>query len=136
MANPEGKLTPEQYAILQVLWKCSETGATVAELWDQIIEQRSVARTTVLKQVQRLEKRGWVRRLPAEGVTRYAAAIDREVAARMLAGAFVNDFFDGSVSEFVMSLLGTSKLKAGQVRRLRKLLDEHAAQRRSKGKPS
>ena len=41
-----------------------------------------------------------------------------------MAGDFVQTFFDGSAANLVMSLLGTSKLDADEIRRLRDVLDQ------------
>ena len=42
---------------------------TVAEIWQAIGASRAIGRTTVLNQVDRLEKRGWLRRVAGEGAT-------------------------------------------------------------------
>jgi len=52
----------------------------------------------------------------------YLAALSREETAASLASGFVNDFFAGSASNLVMSLLGSKRLKAGEIGRLRDLL--------------
>src|SRR5688572_17327709 len=96
--NPEGKLTPVQHEILEVVWAVPNTGATVTEIWETIAVKRSVTRNTVLNLVDRLEKRGWLKRRKSPGGFRYAAGIDRPTAVRMMAEGFVDDFFGGSAS--------------------------------------
>ena len=128
MSDPEGKLTAVQHQIMQVLWRCSQSGATASEIWQNICAEREVGRTTVLKQIQRLEQRRWLRRRPEGGVARYVAVLDQQQTAKMLAAEFVDDFFDGSLCDLVMSVLGSRDLRATDVRRLRQLLDDHAAQ--------
>jgi predicted transcriptional regulator len=127
---PEGTLTPAQYEILDVVWQAGEEGATVAQVWHTISESRRVTRTTILNLVDRLEKRGWLKRRDAEGGARYSAAVTRDRTSATLAGDFVQTFFDGSTANLVMSLLGTSKLNAAEIRRLREILD------RAPNKPS
>lgn len=121
---PEGTLTPAQYEILNVVWDVGPDGATVAEIWHVISESRSVARTTILNLVDRLEKRGWLKRRDAEGGARYTAAVSRDRTSAALADDFVDTFFDGSAANLVMSLLGTSKLDADEIRRLRDVLNQ------------
>jgi len=134
MSEPEGKLTPVQYQIMQLVWSCDERGLTVAEIWEKVSQHRDVGRTTVLKSIQRLEARRWLRRAARSGVARYVAAVDHDETARTLASGFVDDFFDGSLSDLVLSLLGSRKIKPDEVNRLRQLLDEHAARRSSRRK--
>jgi len=136
MAAPQGKLTAVQHQIMQVVWQRGEQGATAGEIWQAACAARAVGRTTVLKQIQRLEDRQWLRRIPADGVVRYVAALERDETARILAAEFVDSFFGGSVSELVLSVLDARGLAANDVQRLRQLLDDHAARRGSRRKPS
>jgi len=101
---------------MQVLWESGDPGATASEIWQMVCADRAVGRTTVLKQIQRLEDRQWLRRIPGEGVVRYVAALDREQTARMLAAEFVDSFFGGSLSELVLSVLDARDITAGDWR--------------------
>lgn len=121
---PEGTLTPAQYEIMDAVWQAGDSGTTVAEIWRTISAARSVTRTTILNLVDRLEKRAWLKRRDAEGGVRYTAAVSRDRTSTALAGEFVQQFFDGSTANLVMSLLGTSKLNADEIRRLREILDK------------
>jgi BlaI family transcriptional regulator, penicillinase repressor len=136
MPSPRGKLTAVQHQIMQVLWQSGEHGATASEIWQAVCAQRAVGRTTVLKQIQRLEDRHWLRRLSGEGVARYLAALERDETARMLAAEFVDSFFGGSLSELVLSVLDARGIAAGDVQRLRELLKEHAARGKPRRRPS
>ena len=99
---------------------------TVAEIWQAIAESRTIGRTTVLNQVDRLEKRGWLRRLPGDGSTRFHAALSKDEASRQLVAGFVSDYFDGSSADLVSALLGSEArtLTRREVDRLRKLLEQ------------
>lgn len=132
MADPEGTLTAAQHEILEVVWQSPNNGATVTEIWQAIGEYREVTRTTVLNQVDRLEKRGWLRRKKHRDGFRYVATRSRDQVSRGLAEEFVNSFFGGSASELVMSLLGSKKLKPSEIERLRGLLDSGPSKRKPK----
>ncbi len=120
--QPDAALTAVQFEIVQVVWDAPQ-GATVAEIWEAISKGRDVARTTVLNLVRRLDKRGWLKRRKRDGVYRYVATIDRETATANAATKFVDEFFGGSATELVMSLLGTKQISKSEVNELRKLLD-------------
>lgn len=132
MANVEGTLTAAQYQILEVIWNGSKAGATVTEIWEEICEQREVTRTTVLNQVDRLEKRGWLRRKKHDDGFRYVATQSREQASREITEEFVDSYFAGSASDLLMSLLGTKKLKPAEISRLRDLLNSKSSNRKTK----
>lgn len=123
MPLPEGNLTRAQHEIMEVVWSAGRVGATVAEIWNAVSLNRQVARTTVLNLVDRLEKRGWLKRRQRKGIFHYTAAATRENTATLLAGDFVNDFFGGSATDLMMSLLGSKRLNSEEIERLRRLLD-------------
>ena len=132
MTDPEGSLTAVQHEILEVIWNGPKAGVTVAEIWRAIETRRSVTRTTILNQVDRLEKRGWLKRHEHQDGFRYLATRSRQQAASSLASEFVDSFFGGSASDLVMSLLGARKLGPDEIEKLRELLES----RSSKRKPS
>lgn len=130
MTNAEGTLTAAQYQILEVIWNGTDAGVTVTQIWQEICRQREVTRTTVLNQVDRLEKRGWLQRKKHEDGYRYVATQSREQAAREITAEFIDSYFAGSASDLLMSLLGTKKLKPAEIARLRKLLNSNSSDRK------
>lgn len=134
MADPEGKLTPVQHEIMETVWSAAEEGLTVSEIRDEIASSREVARTTVLNLVDRLEKRGWLTRREQKGANRFVAAVPRDQTVQNLAEDFVDDFFGGSASELVMSLLGSKRLKKADVEQLRGVLDERLSESKRRKK--
>ena len=132
MTDVEGNLTATQYEILEVVWNHGGHGASVAEIWRAILNRRSVGRTTVLNLVDRLEKRGWLVRRDGQRPVRYVAARDRSRTNSLLAGSFVDDFFGGSASGLVMSLLGAERLSHEEIEHLRSVLDQAKTVRSAK----
>ena len=126
---PDGSLTPAQYEILEIVWDAGRQGATIAEIWQAISESKDVARTTILNLVDRLEKRGWLIRREGAGANRFAAGVTRKKASALLAHDFVDAFFGGSTSDLVMSLLGSRRVNADELQRLRELIDAKAPDR-------
>ncbi len=131
MKKLKGTLTPAQHEIMRVVWKADGAGATVAEIWKAIAAGREVSRTTILNLVDRLEKRGWLRRIDGDASYRYLPAMGHEETAVRLAEEFVDGFFGGSAANMVSSLIGSEKIAADDVKRLRAILDE--ADRQKKG---
>jgi BlaI family penicillinase repressor len=121
---PEGKLTPVQFEIMQLIWNSPE-GLTIGEIWETIRGVREVSRTTVLNLVDRLEKRAWLTRRKEEGVFRYTAGIERQLAESQLAADFVEEFFAGSAANLVMSLLGSRRISASDIQRLKQIIDHN-----------
>lgn len=125
--EPDGPLTKAQLEILDLAWRAGEAGATVNEVWTALAARRTLARTTVLTMVTRLERRGWlvkVRRKAADRATRYRATADAAEAARRIARDFTAEFFGGSATELVRSLLGGEQVTRESIDSLRSLLDQ------------
>ncbi len=134
MPAPEGKLTPIQFELMQLVWN-SAHGMTIGEIWDAIRTGREVSRTTALNLVDRLEKRGWLKRRKDQGVFRYTAAVERPSVEAQLAADFVEEFFDGSAANLMMSLLGSRRLSKVDIERLKQLINEkETGSIRTKGK--
>ena len=135
MPNPKGTLTGPQFEILQTLWEDEAVGMTVGEIWDSIRVNRDVSRTTILNLVDRLEKRHWLVREKVDGVYRYKPAVERGQTEQMLANDFVGEYFGGSPSNFILSLLGSNGVSKDEVRKVKKLLDEATGSKSKKAKP-
>src|SRR5262245_58154820 len=136
MPTPKGSLTAAQYEIMAAVWEAGDAGISVADIWQTIATARTIGRTTVLNQVDRLEKRGWLKRLAGDGATRFRATLSKEDASQQLVAGFVSDYFQGSTIDLVSALLGNDAcaLTKKDVDRLRKLLDQ-ARRRRGEEQP-
>ena len=135
MAQPAGSLTGTQLEIMEAIWAAGKEGRTVAEIWQQLSGSRKLARTTVLTMVVRLEARGWLHRKGDTNGYRYFATRGKNQATGRIAVRFVDEFFGGSATELVMSLLGTKKIKPQEVENLRRLLNEADKNRRADDEP-
>ncbi len=74
--------------------------------------------------VDRLAKRAWLKRRKDQGVYRYAAAVPRPSAEAQLAAEFLEEFFDGSAANLVMSLLGSQRISQSDIKRLKRMIHE------------
>lgn len=123
MANLE-PLTAVQLEILQAVWELGDHGGPAPAIWQQVAKGRDLARTTVLTQVQRLHKKGWLKRRESSGAVIFTAVCDRATAEQKLARRFVADFFAGSAAGLVKSLLGSGKVDKQELQRLKQVLDD------------
>ena len=87
---------------------------------------RSVTRTTVINFIGRLHRRGWLRRAKVDNSFRYVATVTPERVSELVASDVVDDFFGGSTSKLVMSLLRSKRLEPAEIQRLRGLIDSLA----------
>jgi BlaI family penicillinase repressor len=128
----KGRLSPAQYEILQAIWEVGPPGATRMQIWERIAQHRKVVRTTIVNLVDRLEARGWLKRIEQEGSLLFWPTAARDKVEADMAEDFVKSFFGGSASHLVMSLLGRQQITPEEVERLREVYNEAAAKRAKK----
>jgi predicted transcriptional regulator len=127
--NPEKlpALSEAQLEIMHVVWEGGEV--TVTDVWNVLAGRRAVARNTVLTLMDRLEKKGWLRRR-ADGQTHYySAAAPREDTLRQVVGRLVDAAFAGSAEGLVLALLEGRGVSDEEARRIRKLIDDARGRR-------
>ncbi len=129
--SPTARLTPVQFEIMQAVWD-SPCGASVAEVWQVISRARKVTRTTVLNLVARLEQRHWLKRSKGDGPIRYVATTDHDTASSNVAVKFVKEFFGGSATDLVMSLIDANDISKSELDDLRRLIERARAKSGSK----
>jgi len=134
MQNPEGRLSPAQYEILEAIWDVGPPGATGMQVWERISKKRKVVRTTTINLVNRLEARSWLSGDDTQGSILFWPTLPREKIEADVAEDFVECFFGGSASQLIMSLFGREKISPEEVERLRKGYDEKSAKKKS-GRP-
>jgi BlaI family transcriptional regulator, penicillinase repressor len=106
-----------EIAVLQFVWR--EQPCTERHIWDLVRQQRDVARTTVLKTMQRLEAKGVLIRVAATGPVQYRAAIEQNRLLPELVGRFVEQTLGGSYGPLVAFLADNGKLSSKDLTALR-----------------
>jgi BlaI family transcriptional regulator, penicillinase repressor len=94
---------------------------TERQITDVIQQERSLARTTVLKTIQRLEAKGLLARLPGKGPVQFRASLPERHVLRALIGRFVEGVLGGSAEPLVAYLAGSEKLSAKDLEMLRSI---------------
>lgn len=116
-------LSETQWEVMRAVWDLGE--GTVSEVWGRLNERRPLARNTVLTQMERLVRKGWlVRQTPAEGAHRYRAAQSAEETRQEHLRRWLETAFEGAADQLVLSLLETESLSEDAVRRIRELIDD------------
>ena len=124
MPEPEGRLSPAQYEILEAIWEVGPPGASGLQIWERISQKRQVVRTTVINLVTRLAARGWLTRIEANEAIRFWPTMPREQVEALVAEDFVESFFGGSASQLILSLLGRQKISPKEVEQVKKVYEE------------
>jgi BlaI family penicillinase repressor len=114
-------LTEAELRLMNVLWQ--KGSATVHQVMEELTEKPALAYNSVLTTIRILEKKGYVRHLKDGRAHVYEPLIDREGATRVEIQHLVSRFFKNSHQLLVLNILEESKIDAGEIERLRELLD-------------
>jgi len=115
-------LSDAQMEIMQLVWDTSET--TVSEIWQALAERRPVARNTVLTVMDRLERRGWLKKRSVGKTNLYRAAVSRQSTLGSVVQRLVDTTFAGSADSLVLALLEGRGVSDEEADRIRRMLDE------------
>ena len=131
MAKPKQELpalSEAQLEIMQVVWERGEV--TVTDVWTVLTQRRTLARNTVLTLMDRLEKKGWLRRR-AEGQTHYYAATAlRAATLGEVVHRLVDAAFAGSAEGLILALLEGRGVSDAEAQRIRQLIDNSRNRRK------
>lgn len=105
--------------VLRLVWE--QQPCTERQISDLVMPELGVARTTVLKTMQRLEAKKLLVRVPGEGPVRFRAAMDRQRLLPALVGRFVDTVLGGSADPLVAYLADQEKLSAKDLEALREI---------------
>jgi len=117
MAKELPSLGELEIRALRLVWE--HQPCTERQVSDIIQAEREVARTTVLKTMQRLEGKGLLVRVPGEGSVKFRAALDRKRVMPALVSRFVDTILGGSADPLVAYLADSAKLSASDLESLR-----------------
>jgi BlaI family penicillinase repressor len=123
-------LSRTELQMLNVLWKSKE-GLSVREVHEQIKDEFNWAYSTTKTTMDRMVKKGLLRREDFHGVFLYQAEISKPAGLARLLSFFMNDLLEMDQSALV-SLFGRSKaLSNSEIDELESLLDQQTSQKKA-----
>ena len=122
MARPlYARPTDAELQILAVLWQ--RGGSTVRELYNELKKIRGSGYNSVLKLVQIMHDKGYVKRDDTRRPQVYYAVLTRHGTHRLLLKDLLDRVFNGSNSEMIRHLLALKKATPQQMAELRSQLE-------------
>ena len=113
-------LTEAEYRLMDILW--AKGPGTVSDVVDSLGDP-PLAYNTVLTTLRILEQKGYVRHRASGRAFVYRPAVEREDAQRDVVQHVVSRFFNNSPRELVLNLLESEQVDAGELDRLREIID-------------
>ena len=135
MTPPEADLGEAELEVLKVLWE--EGPQTVRQVLTLLHERgRTVAYTTVLTFLTRLEQKGFVRSDKSEMAYLYKPTVSRDGVAKSRLTSFLEQLYDGAAGPLVLQLIREERFTSEEIAELQDLIDgldaKKAASKKSK----
>jgi BlaI family transcriptional regulator, penicillinase repressor len=122
MRTPHPTLTPQELAIMKVVWKLEQ--ATVRDVYEAIREKRPIAYTTVMTMMRILEEKGYLKKNRSERAYLYKPSRARQQVIGAMVRDFVDRVFDGAASGLLVHLAKDGKLSKDERRQIRRAIEE------------
>jgi len=119
---PHPTLTPQELAIMKVIWRLDK--ATVRDVYETLREKRTIAYTTVMTMMKILEDKGYLRKSRVERAYVYKPAKPRQQVVRAMVQDFVDRVFDGASSALLLHLTRDRTISKGERQEIRRIIDE------------
>jgi predicted transcriptional regulator len=103
MKPKSSTLTPQELEIMKVVWQKGE--ATVRDVYEDLLERRKIAYTTVMTMLNVLETKGHLRKRQDDRAFVYKPTKPEAAVVRSMVREFVDRLFDGAAEPLVLHLL-------------------------------
>lgn len=125
MRKPHPTLTPQELAIMKVVWRLES--ATVRDVYEALLTRRQIAYTTVMTMLRILEEKGYLKKTVADRAHVYRPTKPRHQVLGAMLRDFVDRVFDGASDALLVHLAKDNKLTARQRQIVKAMLDEDEA---------
>jgi predicted transcriptional regulator len=122
MRPPHSTLTPQELAIMKVVWRLEK--ATVRDVYETLREKRQVAYTTVMTMMKILEDKGYLKKTRVERAFVYKPTRPRQQVVGAMVRDFVERVFDGASGGLLLHLAKDRRLSKEERDRIRRAIDE------------
>jgi BlaI family penicillinase repressor len=114
--------TKTEMDVLMILWKCGPS--TVRFVHDKLNEQKdAVIYTSTLKLMQVMKEKGMLDRDETNMKHIYSAAVEEGKVKGGMLDRFMDNLYNGSPSDLIVSLLGNEKTSADELQKIKDLLN-------------
>jgi BlaI family transcriptional regulator, penicillinase repressor len=113
-------LTDQELEIMKVIWR--RGSATVREVYEELLEHRKIAYTTVMTMMGILEQKGRLKREASERAYVYTPSEPQGKVVGSMVTDFVKRVFNGSAKPLLVHLVESEEISQEQLDEISKLL--------------
>ena len=122
MRTPTPTLTPQELAIMKVVWQCQQ--ATVRDVYEALREKRPIAYTTVMTMMKVLEEKAYLKKTLVDRAYVYRPVRPRQQVVGAMVKDFVDRVFDGAAGSLLLHLAKDNRLSEKQRTIINQLIED------------
>lgn len=122
MRRPNTTLTPQELAIMKVVWRLDE--ATVRDVYEALREKRAIAYTTVMTMMKILEEKGYLKKTLVDRAHVYKPAKPRQQVVGAMVKDFIDRVFDGASDALLVHLARDNRLSDKQRKTVKRMVED------------
>ena len=121
MKSAKSTLTGQELEIMKVVWRIGPV--TVRQVYEDLLERRKIAYTTVMTMMNILEQKGFLKKKQGEKAFVYAPSKPERQVLRAMVRDFVDRVFNGAAEPLLVHLVEDDRLTAKELDEIRKTID-------------
>jgi predicted transcriptional regulator len=118
MRRTQSTLTGQELEIMKVVWKLGP--ATVRQVYENLLERRKIAYTTVMTMMNILEQKGHLKKRQGDRAFVYASARPEKQVIRGMVREFVDRVFNGAAEPLLLHLVEDDQLSKEDLEEMRR----------------
>ena len=112
-------LTAHELEIMKIVWR--REGATVRDVYQELLKRRGIAYTTVMSVMKTLEQKGYLAATQQERAYHYRPTRPKNQVIREMVRDFVERVFNGSAQPLVVHLMEDDQLSESDLREITRM---------------
>jgi BlaI family penicillinase repressor len=120
MRPRKSTLTDQELEIMKAIWRREK--ATVRDVYEEMLERRKIAYTTVMTVMRTLEQKGYLKSSQDERAYVYAPTRPKSQVIKGMVREFVDRVFNGSAERLVAHLLEDRRLSESELQEITRMI--------------
>jgi predicted transcriptional regulator len=122
MSSRKPVLTAQELEIMKIVWRAG--ASTVRGVYEDLLERRKIAYTTVMTMMNILEQKGYLKKTQKDRAYVYQATRPQKQVIRGMVREFVDRVFNGSAEPLLLHLVEDRRLSEDDLDEIRRLMRE------------
>jgi BlaI family penicillinase repressor len=122
MRPKQATLTPQELEIMKVVW--TRKSATVRDVYEQLLERRKIAYTTVMTMMKILESKGYLKKRQHDRAFVYRPTHRQDEVIGKMIREFIDRVFNGSAEPLLVHLIQKRHIREQELQKIRHMIDQ------------